>query len=115
MAAMTVVLTKFSEQGNTRTNTLPSHTVVKPQLVIEKRKVPEGAQTIAEYSVKVVIATTDSEGLVLAQKISFEAIVRVPLQGLASDVTAARDAFKAIIAGDEFNTAVTTAKWLKDY
>ena len=50
MAAMTTVLTDFSQSGNSRTRTTSGHTAVKPKLVIEKRRVPEGNQTMVEYS-----------------------------------------------------------------
>lgn len=113
MAAMTVVLTEFSNKENSRTSTLAAHTVLKPQLVIEKRRVPEGNQTISEYSAKVVIATADAAGLILAQKVSMEVIVRYPVNGQSSDVAAALTAFRDIIAGDEFANSVSTAEWLK--
>lgn len=112
MAAMTTVLNEFSNQGNSRTSTVTGHTAVKPKLVIEKRRVPEGSQTIVEYGVKVVNATTDSAGAILPNKVSFEAVVRYPLSGSSSDITAALATFRDIIAGDEFGVSVTTQGWL---
>jgi hypothetical protein len=81
MAAMTTVLNEFSSNGNSRTSTVTGHTAVKPKLVIEKRRVPEGNQTMIEYSFKVVIATEDSEGMVISNKVTFEAIARYPVLG----------------------------------
>lgn len=112
MAAMTTALTEFSTMGNSRTSTLSGHTSVVPKIVIEKRRVPEGNQTMAEYSVKVVYATLDAESQVLSQKVSFEAVVRYPVQGTAQDITDALAVFRDIVAGDEFGASVTTQNWL---
>jgi hypothetical protein len=112
MAAMTTSLTEFSNSGNSRTSTLSGHTAVEPQLVIEKRRVPEGYQTMVEYSCKIVYATEDAEGAVLSNKVSFEAIVRYPTLGTSSDVDAALAVFRDVIAGDEFANSVSTQEWL---
>jgi hypothetical protein len=112
MAAMTTVLTEFSNNGNSRTSTYTGHTASEPRLVIEKRRVPEGNQTIAEYQAKVVSSTEDSAGEILSSKVSFEATVRYPIAGIADDVTAALAIFRDIIAGDEFGNSVTTQEWL---
>lgn len=112
MAAMTTALTEFANNGNSRTSTITGHTAVKPKLVIEKRRVPEGNQVIAEYSCKVIEATDDPDGLVLSQKVTFDAIVRYPLQGESAIITAALAVFRDIIAGDEFANSITTQEWL---
>lgn len=112
MAAMTTVLTEFANNGNSRTCTTSGHTASKPKLVIEKRKVPDGNQTVAEYSCKVIHATVDADGLALSQKVSFEAVVRYPIAGVANEVTAALAIFRDVIAGDEFGSSVTTQNWL---
>lgn len=112
MAGMTTVLTEFSTSGNSRTSTYTGHTAAEPKLVIEKRRVPEGNQTMIEYSFKVVEATTDDSSVILSQKISFEAVVRYPMLGQSSDVTGALAIFRDVIAGDEFANSVSTQEWL---
>jgi hypothetical protein len=112
MAAMTTVLTEFSNSGSSRTSTLTGHTAIEPKLVIEKRKVPEGNQTMVEYSCKVVHATEDADGVILTNKVSFEACVRYPVLGQSADVTAALAFFVDIIGGDEFANSVSTQEWL---
>lgn len=112
MAAMTTVLTEFANNGNSRTSTTSGHTAVKPKLVIEKRRVPEGQQSISEYSCKVVHATEDADGNVLTSKVSFEAIIRYPVLGQSTDITAVLTLFKDIVNGDEFANSVTTQEWL---
>lgn len=112
MAAMTTALTEFSNSGNSRTSTLIGHTVSVPKIVIEKRRVPEGNQVMGEIGCKVIYATKDAADLVLTNKISFEAIVRYPIQGSSADVEAVRAIFADIIAGDEFKNAVETQEWL---
>jgi hypothetical protein len=112
MAAMSTTLVEFANSGNSRTSILSGHTAVKPKLVIEKRRVPENGQQISEYSAKVVEATADANDIILAQKVSFEVVVRYPVLGQASDVTAALTTFRDIIAGDEFAASVSTQGWL---
>lgn len=112
MAAMTTVLTAFSSQGNARTSTITGHTAVSPKLVIERRRVPEGNQSMAEYSFKVVEATTDVDSVILSNKVSFEALVRYPILGDAADLAAALAVFRDVVAGDEFANSVSTQEWL---
>lgn len=112
MAAMTTVLTEFSDNGNSRTYTTSGHTASSPKLVIQKRKVPEGNQTIAESTVSVIHATTDADSQVLSQKVSFTATIRYPIDGQSSDITAVETIFRDIIAGDEFANTVDTQEWL---
>jgi hypothetical protein len=112
MAGMTTALTEFSNNGNSRTSTLSGHTALLPKLVIEKRKVPDGNQTMAEYSCKVVQATSDADGAVLANKVSIETIVRYPVLGQSSDVDAALAVSRDVVAGDEFANSISTQEWL---
>lgn len=112
MAAMTTALTEFSNNGNSRTSTTTGHTAVKPKLVIEKRRVPEGNQTMVEFDCKVVHATEDADGQILSQKIAFEGKGRYPVLGKSTDVDAALAVFRDIVAGDEFANSVDTQEWL---
>jgi hypothetical protein len=67
-----------------------------------------------EDSVKVLVATTDPLSVIMAEKISFEVIIRRPTLALAADVTAATATFRDIVAGDEFvNAVITSQGWLK--
>lgn len=113
MAAMSTALTEFSTMGDSRTYTLAAHTVQKPRLVLQKRKVPQGAQSVGSSSIAIIYATEDSEGAVLDSKVVFEVNVRYPIQGDAADVTAALAVLKDIVAGDEFANTVTTQEYLK--
>jgi hypothetical protein len=113
MAAMSTVVTEFADNGNSRTYFYTGHTALKPKLVIQKRKVPSGKQVMLEDSVKNVVATTDPLSVIMAEKISFEVIVRRPTLALAADVTAALATIRDIVAGDEFAAMVTTQGWLK--
>lgn len=112
MAAMTTALTEFSNTVNSRTSTIPGHTAVRPRLVIEKRRVPEGNQTTLEYGVKVIFATEGADGMVLQQKVSLDMVVRYPVLGKSTDVAAALAVIRDIIAGDEFANSVSTQEWL---
>lgn len=113
MAAMSTALIEFRSERDSRTSTLTGHTAVKPKLVIEKRRVPEGDASVNEYSMKVVFGTANAEGLVLTQKDSFEVIHRSPVLGDVSDVAAALVVFRDIIAGDEFAASINTLNFLK--
>lgn len=113
MAAMTTVLTKFAENGDSRTSTTAAHTALIPRIVIEKRRVPTGKQTTLETSVKVVHATTNAEGVTLVEKVMFEAVSRYPLLGQTADVNAALVIFRDIVASDEFANQVSTQEFLK--
>lgn len=112
MAAQSTALTEFSTNGDSRTYTTAGHTTSNPKLVIQKRKVPSGAQVVSEVSMAVVHATEDADALVLPQKVSMQVVVRYPI---LSDDTAVADALvilRDIVAGDEFGNAVTTQEFL---
>lgn len=113
MAAMTTVLTEFSDNGNSRTYTLPNHSVLEPEIVMQKRKVPTGSQVVAEDTVTVLAATKDADGNVVPQRVAFTAIIRRPINGTAADVTSALGVFRDIVAGDEFANTVDTQEYLK--
>lgn len=112
MAAMTTVLTEFANNGNSRTCTLAGHTVLKPQLVIEKRKVPATSNAVSEYSCKTIYATEDADGNVLASKVSIETVVRYPANGQTAEITSALATHRDVVAGDEFGNSVDTQEWL---
>lgn len=113
MAAMTTVLTTFdSGKENVRTSTLAGHAAVKPRLVIEKRKLPSGAASMVEQSCKIVLATEDTNGVVLQNKVSIEIIARYPIAGESADVTAALAYAKDIIAGNEFASSIVSQNWM---
>jgi hypothetical protein len=112
MAAMTTVLTEFAQNGNSRTCTLPNHTVLKPELLIEKRKVPATNTALAEFGCRTLVATSDADGNVLASKVSVETVVRYPVNGQAADVDIAVAYHRDILAGDEFKASVDSQNWL---
>jgi len=114
MAAMTTALTEFSDKDNSRTYTLTaSHTVQRPRLVLQKRKVPVGTQNVAEDTISVLYATEDSTGELLPSKVMFSVTVRRPIDGIAADVTAALATFRDVVAGDEFGDVVNKSWYLK--
>lgn len=113
MAAMTTVLTEFSTNGDSRTYTAPAHTVLKPVLVLQKRKVPVGSAVVAEDTITVLQATVDSAGAALPQKVSFSVTVRRPITGQDADVTAAETLFREIIASDNFANIVDSQEYVQ--
>lgn len=112
MAAMSTALTEFRDLGDSRTYTYTGHTASEPKLVVQRRVVASGAQSVNESLVQVVSSTEDSEGTILASRVMFEARCRYPINGLTADVTAALAIFRDIIAGDEFTNTVSTQEWL---
>lgn len=113
MAAMSTALTHFSTDGDSRTWTTSTHTVGKPRLVIQKRKVPVGNQVVAETTLSVIHATVDAAGVTLPQKVTFSATYRTPITGATGDTTAALAIFRDIVASDEFGAAVTGQLFVK--
>lgn len=114
MAAMSTALTVFSDNGNSRTFTATGHTVQKPKLVIQTRKVPTGNQVIQESKVSVIQATVDTGGSAIPERVSFQAVYRSPITGASADVTAALAIFRDIVASDEFTAVVNTQNFVKN-
>lgn len=112
MAAMTTALTEFADNGNSRTYTTAGHTVSKPKLVIQKRRVPAGTQVVAESVFSIIHGTEDANGDNLDQKVTFEAKVRYPLDSIAADLSAAELIFRDLVAGDEFASSIRSQNWV---
>lgn len=112
MAAMSTVLTEFSDKENVRTYIFTGHTVQTPRLVIQKRKVPVNGGASAESSLNVVYGTHDANGMPLDSKVAFGASVRYPANGAAADVTAALSVFRDIVNSDQFTAMVTSQKYV---
>lgn len=115
MAAMTAVLTEFSDMGNSRVYAQDGHSALKPKLVLQKRISPVGNQVVAQDTITVVNATEDADGNVLPARVTFQCVVRRPLNGDATDVTAALALFRDLIASDNFGATVTSQNWLTSY
>lgn len=121
MAVMATVLTEFADKENQRTYTVSSnatvganaaHSVSKPRLVIQKRKVPVGNQRVAEVTLALVMATVNSDGTILAEKILMETKVRLPIDGVSTDVDNAETLYRDFVNSDEFSTAIRTQNWV---
>lgn len=112
MAAMTTALTEFSDNGNSRTYTSTGHVASKPKLVLQRRRVPSGNQTVLEDTVTVLHGAEDSNGDVLESKVSFSVTIRRPLSAIGADVDAALAVFRDIVAGDEFGNTIDTQEYL---
>lgn len=112
MAALATTLTEFADNGDSRTYYTSGHTASKPKLVLNKRKVPVGNQTVAEFSASVIHATEDPDGAVLPQKVSMQAVVRYPIDGDSADIAAVLAIFQDVVQSDEFASSVTTTGWM---
>lgn len=113
MAVMTTALTEFSDNGNSRTYTYTGHTASEPRLVLQKRRVPAGNQSVVEDTITVLSSTEDSAGDLLSSNVTFSVTIRRPKNGISADVTAALAIIRDIVAGDEFTNTVNTQEWLK--
>lgn len=115
MAAMTTALTEFSNNGDSLTYRLGSHSTTKPRLVISKRRAAVGNQTVSRYTADIVYGTEDVDGNVLPNKVVFSAVVSVPvlMDSAGTDLTDALAIFRDIVAGDEFANSVAKLDHLK--
>jgi hypothetical protein len=113
MAAMSTALTEFRDLGDSRTYTYTGHTAAEPRLVIQRRKVATSASAVIEDTLQVLSSTEDAAGELLGSKVTFEAVVRRPVNGISGDVTAALAIFRDIVASDEFTAMVNTQKWVE--
>lgn len=113
MAAMSTTLTQFATFGDSRTWTTSGHTAAKPKLVIQKRRVPTGQQTVQETTISVIHATANAAGETLPQKVALSLSVRAPIDGTASDIANALVILRDICASDEFTGTTTTQNFIK--
>lgn len=113
MTALVTAVTEFSNTGNTRVYTLPSHSVTASKKLTQTRKVPVGNQTSIEDKLYVQYSTNDADGVEIPQKISFTVQVVRPIGHTAADVTSALAVFRDVVQSDEFTNVVNTQEYLK--
>lgn len=115
MGALVTAFTEFADNGDSRTYTTSGHSASKPKLVIQKRKVPTGNLTMAEYSVGVVHGVNDADGAVMSQKVSHTVVSRYPINAdptdLASVIAASLVIIKDVVQSDEWTAAVSSQAW----
>lgn len=112
MPAMVTTLTEFSDNGNSRTYVTAGHTVSKPKLVVQRRRVPTGKQVVQEVEIDVVQGTVDTLGEVLPQKVALKVIASYPIGAIEADIAASEIILRDIVASDEFSTAIRTQQFL---
>jgi hypothetical protein len=110
---MVTVLTEFADNGDTRTYSLPGHATLKPKLLTQKRKVAVNASANAGLSVRVVLGTTDADGVILSNRVSLGLEASYPVSGDSADIDAAIAYFRDYVASDEFVSSIKTQNWLK--
>lgn len=112
MAAMTTALTEFSDNGNSRTYTLSSHTAVRPQIVIQSRKPVVNGTKVLEDTIRIITASEDADGALLESRNQFSVTMRRPVDGQAAEITSILAILRDIVAGDEFGNTVNTQEFL---
>lgn len=113
MAAMSTTLTEFSTNGDSKTWTTSGHTAGMPKIVVQRRRVPVGNQTVCETTFSVIHAGVDANDVILPQKVIMSATVRYPVSVEAAAIAAVLVIFKDMVAGDEFAASVTSQNFLK--
>lgn len=114
MAAMSTILKEFVDNGDSRTYTAPGHTVLKPALVIQKRRVAPNVNGAAEDSFKVVFGTLDPLGVPHPVKDSVEVVVRRSPSGLAGDLSGAIALAREVVNSSNFDAMVAGQTWLQN-
>lgn len=113
MSAMTTVLKEFADNGNSRTYALPNHSVAKPSLVIQKRKVASDVNGVSEDSIRIIQGTVDNTGAPLPTKDSVEIIVRRSPSGASADLSACVAYAREVMASTNFDGVVSSQGWLQ--
>jgi hypothetical protein len=102
MAASTLTTLPVYNGGFNKTWQYTGHTITLPRLIIQKRRVPTGSQTVSENSITILRGGLDAAGNVLPSKGSFQFIAKEPIGYLAADRDALIADFRNFVNGDEF-------------
>lgn len=113
MPTLAATLVEYSDEQNSRTFTTTGHSVSKPRLVIQKRKVGAVGGASGQDTISCVYGTVDPLGVSLPGRVVFEVTVRRPVEAASADLSAALALFRDIVASDEFTTTVNTQNYLK--
>lgn len=113
-----VVPVDFSFNGSTADQTtflLAGHTVAEPRLAIFDRKVPSfngNGSKVPSYRVRIVRGVTDTDGEVVATRVTADVTIRWPLEAVPADVIADIAQLSAILADVDFQTDVVNEQRL---
>lgn len=113
MATIATGLTEFSDKENNRTWMVTGHTVSKPRLITQKRKLALNLAASQQSTISVVYGTVDAVGTPIAGRVVFEVNVRAPVNAASADVAAALVVFRDVVASDEFTATVTSQGYIK--
>lgn len=113
MAVIAIPLVEFNDDNNKRTWSLATHSVNKPSLLIQSRKVATATKTVAESSFQVVQATVDTGGAPLPQMINLSINTRYPKNGASADLDLAIANLRALVISDEFVAAIKAQTYVK--
>lgn len=113
MASIATSMVEFSDKENNRTWMVTGHTVAKPRLVTQKRKIALTATASQQSLISVVYGTVDAVGTPLSGRVVFDVNVRAPVNAAPADVAAALVVFRDLVASDEFTATVSSQGYLK--
>lgn len=113
MPALATSLTEYSDESNSRTYTVSGHTVAKPKLVLQKRKVGTPGAASSVDDLQVIFGAADASGAILPGRIAFTISVRRPVEAVSADTAAALAVVRDIVASDEFAAMVNTQNYIK--
>lgn len=113
MPVMATVVTEYSNAENARTYSISGHTVAKPKLLLQKRKIGVVGGASSTDTVEILFGTQDANGTTLPGRISFFLTCRRPVEAIAADVTAAVSVLKDVVGSDEFANMINTQNYLK--
>jgi len=106
VAAMTTVLTRIPTTGSSTMYYAPGHTILKPNLVQQSRRMPNARQSIATDAVSMLFGAADANSDILDERVRIAVNVVRPKKAITADVNAARDLFTEFVASDEFAAMV---------
>jgi len=114
MASFTTTILGYQDNGNSRSWELPGNTTVRPRLMTQKRKPLAPRGTVAENSLSFGLATVDSDGLPIQEKVGCSIVFKTPINMGATEtdiddlITYVRD----FVASDELVTLVKNSRFV---
>jgi len=112
MAVMTITLSEYADNGNSRTFAKSGHSFETSRLVVQSRKQPLGNITVGTTDTNVKFTTVNSDGDLLAALINLGVSSRIPRDAVEADVDEAITLLRDFVAADEFPAMVKAGTYI---
>lgn len=114
MASFTTTIEEFSTNGNSTTFAISgTHTASAPRLVIQRRRVANGAKQYYEMDMDIVHGLLDADGKPVEARMAAKCTMKIPTVATSAQIDSLVADYRDFVNSDEFVESVKKQLWLQ--